>query len=323
MMPVELSHPAYHDDDEARKCLEAIRWPDGVTCPHCSAKEGVRPLKEGGRKSSQKKPMGDGWYYCEKCQDKFTVRVGTVYERSHIKLHKWLLGFRMMAASKKGFSAHQLSRTLNITYKSAWFMAHRIREAMGETNPPPLGGKDKVVEVDETFIGQPDYIFVNGKGWQQVRGVSTKRKVISLVERGGKARSFKVENFKPDTIRKVLFENISTESRLHTDEAHHYRKPGREFAAHERVIHCQEEYARGDVTTNTVEGFFSIFKRGMTGVYQHCSEQHLSRYLKEFDFRYSNRSALGVEDVERTTRAIKGAAGKRLTYRNPDGKAAA
>lgn len=314
-MPVNLDHPAYHDEDEARKCLEAIRWPDGVTCPHCSAKEGVRPLAG--------KSMGAGWYYCEECQDKFTVRVGTVYERSHIKLHKWLLGFRLFAASKKGFSAHQLHRTLNITYKSAWFMAMRIREAMGESpDGGPLGGKDKVVEVDETFIGQPDFIFVNDKGWQKVRGVGTKRKIISLVERGGRARSFKVGNFKPDTIRSVL-SNVSKESRLHTDEAHHYKKPGREFAEHSYVTHCQEEYARGDVTTNTVEGFFSIFKRGMVGVYQHCSEQHLHRYLKEFDFRYSNREALKVDDAERTTRAVKGAVGKRLTYRNPDGRKAA
>lgn len=156
MMPIELSHPAYHDDAEARKLLEAIRWPNGVTCPHCGALEDVRPLAG--------KSMGDGWYYCGKCQDKFTVRVGTAYERSHIALHKWLLGFRLFAASKKGFSAHQLHRTLNITYKSAWFMAMRIREAMGETPEGPLGGKDKVVEVDETFIGRPDYIFVNGRG---------------------------------------------------------------------------------------------------------------------------------------------------------------
>lgn len=314
MMPTDLSDPAYHDEDAARKCLEEIRWPNGVVCAHCGAKEEVRPLAG--------KSMGAGWYYCEKCQDKFTVRVGTVYERSHIKLHKWLLGFRMMAASKKGISAHQLHRTLGITYKSAWFMAHRIREAMGETPSGPLGGKDKVVEVDETFIGQPDYIFVNGKGWQQVRGFSTKRKVISLVERGGRARSFKVENFRPDTIKMVL-SHISPESRLHTDEAHHYKKPGKQFAAHESVLHGGGEYARGDVTTNTVEGFFSIFKRGMTGVYQHCSEQHLHRYLKEFDFRYSNRAKLKIDDTMRTELAVKGAVGKRLTYRNPDGKKAA
>lgn len=314
MMPVELSHPAYSNEDEARKLLEAIRWPNGPVCFHCTKPDKVRPLAGNS--------MGPGWYYCEACQDKFTVRMGTVYERSHIPLHKWLLGFRLMCGSKKGISAHQLSRTLNITYKSAWFMAHRIREAMGEEPIGPLGGKDKVVEVDETFIGQPDWIFVNGKGWQQVRGTNTKRKVISLVERGGRAHSFKVENFQPDTIREVL-SHVSRESRLHTDEAHHYRKPGKEFAEHGRVIHCQEEYARGDITTNTVEGFFSIFKRGMIGVYQHCSEQHLHRYLKEFDFRYSHRAKLKIDDAQRTALAVKGAEGKRLTYRNPDSKKAA
>lgn len=326
MMPIELSHPAYSNEDEARKLLENLRWPTGVICPHCSAMEGVRALKEGERKSSQKKSMGPGWYYCGECQDKFTVRVGTVYERSHIHLHKWLLGFRLLAGSKKGMSAHQLGRTLNITYKSAWFMAHRIREAMGETPRGPLGGKDKVVEVDELFIGRPNSVFVNGRGWVQQRGTTSKRKVIALVERGGKARAFKVENFKPDTI-KAMLDNVHPESRLHTDEAHHYKKPGKKFAEHGRVIHCQNEYAKdgplGRITTNSVEGFFSIFRRGMVGVYQHCSEQHLSRYLNEFSFRYSHRSKLGIEDAERATIAVKGAEGKRLTYRNPDQRKAA
>ena len=221
----------------------------------------------------------------------------------------------MYASSKRGFSAHQLHRTLGITYRSAWFMAHRIREAMRDGDPAPLGGKDKVVEADETFIGPAKDIYSNERGWMKERGTASKRKVISLVERGGRSRSIKVEDLSAKTIRKALFENIVVDSRLHTDEAHHYRKPGEEFATHERVNHSAGEYARGDVTTNTVEGFFSIFKRGMHGVYQHCGEQHLQRYLDEFDFRYSNRAALGVDDAERTTRAIKGAEGKRLTYR--------
>ncbi len=251
------------------------------------------------------------------------MRVGTVFERSHILLHKWLLGFRMYASSKKGFSAHQLHRTLGITCRSAWFMAHRIREAMRESDPAPLGGKDKVVEADETFIGPARDVFVNDRGWMKERGTATKRKVISLVERGGRSRSIKVEDLSAKTIRKTLFENVVLDSRLHTDEAHHYRKPGEEFAAHERVNHSAGEYARGEVTTNTVEGFFSIFKRGMHGVYQHCGEQHLQRYLAEFDFRYSNRIALGVDDLLRTMRAIKGAEGKRLTYRPAGGTRAA
>jgi transposase-like protein len=303
MTPVELSHPIYHDENAARRHIEATRWPDGPVCPFCgSIGETVRPLNGAS--------MGDGWYYCGECKGKFTVRVGTVYERSHIPLHKWLLAFRLMASSKKGISAHQLHRTLNVTYKSAWFLAHRIREAMRADDPEPLGGKDKIVEADETYIGPGKDVFVNDRGWQKERGGASKRKVIALVERGGRSQSINVENLDAPTIRKALFENVVLDSRLHTDEALHYRRPGKEFAAHERVNHSAGEYARGDVTTNTVEGFFSIFKRGMVG-----GEQHLQRYLDEFDFRYSNRARLGVDDAERTTRAIRGASGKRLTYR--------
>jgi hypothetical protein len=239
------------------------------------------------------------------------------------EIHKWLLAFRLFASSKKGFAAHQLHRTLNVDYKTAWFVEHRIRECMRDDVIPPLGGKGKVVEVDETYIGPGKDIFVTGRGWMKERGGQSKRKVISLVERGGRARSFKVDEINARTIRKALFENIVLDSRLHTDEALHYRVAGKEFAAHERVNHGEKEYARGDVTTNTVEGFFSIFKRGMIGIYQHCGEQHLQRYLDEFDFRYSHRSALGIEDGERTTLALKGAKGKRLTYRNPNKRPAA
>lgn len=308
MTPLNLSDPIYHDEDAARKYLEGIRWPSGVVCPRCGLTgEEVRPL--GGDS------MGPGWYYCEACKDKFTVRTGAVYERSHIPLHKWALGFRLMASSKKGISAHQLHRTLGITYKSAWFMAHRIREAMTEGEPAKLGGEGKVVEADETFLGTPEATIVRGKV-QRKRGVATKRKVVSLVERGGRARSIKVEELNAETIAQVLAENVARASALHTDEARHYRKPGQEFAAHETVNHKAGEYARDGVTTNTVEGFFGIFKRGMHGVYQHCGEQHLQRYLNEFDFRYSNRVALGIDDGARTTLAIKGAEGKRLTYRH-------
>ena len=316
MTPVELSNPVYSNEDAARAHIESIRWPNGPICPHCGViNEGIRPL--GG------KSMGLGWYYCESCKDKFTVRMGTVSERSHLPLHKWLLAFRLMASSKKGFSAHQLSRTLNVTYKTAWFVAHRIREAMADHDPEPFGGKDKVVEVDETFQGPSDNIFVNDKGWQKKRGTGSKRKIISLVERKGRAKSIKVEDLTLPTIKKVLFNYIVLDSTLNTDEAQHYKEPGKEFAKHESVNHSQGEYKRGSACTNTVEGFFSIFKRGMVGVYQHCGEQHLQRYLHEFDFRYSNRSKLGIEDGERTTLAIKGADGKRLTYRRLDGSKAA
>src|SRR5579864_231983 len=190
-VPIELSHPAYCDEDAARSYIEAIRWPNGPYCPFCGSFEPVKAL--GG------KSMGPGWYHCGECRKKFTVRVGTVFERSHILLHKWLLGFRLYCASKKGFSAHQLHRTLNITYRSAWFMAHRIREAMRDDDPEPLGGKDKVVEADETFIGPAQDVFVNDKGWQKVRGNETKRKVITLVERGGRARSVKVDHLNSKT----------------------------------------------------------------------------------------------------------------------------
>lgn len=306
-MKLGLTNPIFSDEDKARAHFEALRWPNGPVCPHCKAEDQATLVKG--------KSHRPGLYQCNSCRKPYTVTVGTVMESSRIPLHKWALGFHLYASSKKGFSAHQLHRVVGITYKSAWFMSHRIREAMGDSSPPPLGGGGSVVEVDETFIGKPDRIYIKGKGWQGQRGTGTKRKIITLVERGGRARSFKVDNFKPEVIRKVLFENISPETRLHTDEAHHYRKPGREFAAHERVIHCQNEYARGDVTTNTVEGFFSIFKRGMRGIYHHCGEAHLQRYLNEFDFRYSNRAALGIDDTERANRAIRGAAGKRLMYR--------
>lgn len=310
MMPVELSDPVYHDEEAARLHLEATRWPNGPICPLCGVTENIRPLNGNS--------MGPGWYYCPACKDKFTVRIGTVWERSHIPLHKWLLASRMMASSKKGVSAHQLHRILNITYKSAWFLAHRIREAMRDTDPAPLGGKDKVIEADETFLGPGRDVYTNEKGWQKERGTGGKIKVLTLVERGGKARSVKAQHLKVGDVQKFIAANASTESELNTDQARHYRKLGKVFAKHELVNHSIDEYARGSVTTNTVEGYFSIFKRGMIGVYQHCGEQHLQRYLQEFDFRYSNRAALGVDNSERTTRALKGAAGKRLTYRAID-----
>jgi transposase-like protein len=312
MTPVELSNKVYHDEEAARRHLEKIRWPDGKpSCPHCGVVDQARPLHG--------KSMGPGWFYCEACQDKFTVRTGTVYERSHIPLHKWLLAFRLYAASKKGFSAHQLHRTLKITYKSAWFMAHRVREAMRDTDPTPLGGEGKTIEADETFIGKKEQTstFVSGIGWlpDEEKGVHAKMKVLTLVERGGRARSIKVDNLRSSDLRPHLVTTASRKSRLVTDEASYYKPIGREFAGHESVNHSEKEWVRGDVHTNTVENYFSVFKRGMRGTYQHCSEAHLQRYLSEFDFRYSNRARLGVDDAERTTLIAKGAEGKRLMYR--------
>ena len=317
-LPKNFDHPCYHDDEAARVHLEAIYWPYGPICPHCHKTETV---------ALYGKSMGKGWYWCSACREKFTVRVGTVLERSHIALHKWMLGFRLYTSSKKGFSAHQLMRVLGLgSYRSAWFMAHRIREAMdgAADSGGPLGGEGMVVEADETRFGTKtpeQWVFVNDLGW-----VKYKRReqmlVMTLVERGGRARSVKVDDLTAESLRDVLVVNASRKSALHTDELRSYVETGREFASHETVNHLAKEYSRrgpkGEkVTTNTVEGYFSIFKRGMTGVYQNCSEKHLPRYLAEFDFRYSNRIALGVDDTERAERAIKGAVGRRLTYRQP------
>jgi len=308
--PTALSDPVYSDENAARAHLEALRWPNGVTCPLCGGVDKVKAL--------QGKSMGPGWYWCGSCGDKFTVRVGSVFERSHIPLHKWLLGFRLMASSKKGISAHQLHRTLGITYKSAWFMAHRIREAMADTDQTPMGGDGSPVEVDEAYIGGSGYELKTtaaGSKWQPKRGHGDKMMVVTLVERGGRARSVKVDNMTAETVSNIIARNVRQDSRLMTDESSIYPGIGRKMKSHETVHHKRKEYARGDVTTNTVEGYFSIFKRGMKGVYQHCSERHLQRYLSEFDFRYSNRAALDIDDGERTALAIKGAEGKRLTYR--------
>lgn len=309
MTPIELSHPVYSNEIAARKHLEAIRWPDGVVCPHCGSTEGAREL--GGNS------MGPGWYYCEDCQDKFTVRTGTVYERSHVPLHKWLMAFRLMASSKKGMSAHQVHRTLNVTYKTAWFMCHRIREAMAPAKSDPLGGKGKTVEADETVIGGKERNKHLSKRNPKNIGAVGKQVAFSLVERGGKVRSYHVPDVSSKTLRPIIVAQVDRKSFLMTDDAGQYRLIGPEFAGFETVNHGANEYVRGDAHTNTIEGYFSILKRGITGTYHHVSQQHLKRYLAEFDFRYNERSALGIEDAERTTRAIKSAEGKRLTYRPP------
>jgi transposase-like protein len=295
-----LSRPYFHCDDAAFAHLESIVWANGVTCPHCgsvSAKHyDLRKTRLGLRK-------------CADCRKQFTVKVGTVFESAHIPLHKMLQAVYLMCASKKGISAHQLHRVLGITYKSAWFLCHRIREAMRSGELAPMGGGGGVVEVDETFIGREP-------GKPKKRAYHHKMKVLSLVDREtGKARSMVVDNLKPATIAPILRENMSKEARLATDEAGHYLHIGKEFAAHGVVRHGKEEYVVGDVHTNTIEGYFSIFKRGMKGVYQHCGKQHLHRYLAEFDFRYNNRSALCVEDSQRHRNALTGITGKRLTYR--------
>ena len=308
----DLSDPIFTDESKAREHLEAIRWPDFRSCPHCGVAEGTAAVE--GKKGTHRA----GLYYCNACKKTFTVTVGTVMERSHVPLHKWVLAFHLMAASKKGVSAHQLHRMLGVSYKTAWFMAHRVREAMTDTDPTPMGGKGKIIEADETFIGPQGYNFKNDEGWKPKLGTGDKYKVVTLVERNGRARSVKVDKLGTKNIRDVLVTNASRHSVLMTDEAGHYAKVGREFKRHFTVNHGKGEYAKGKfITTNTVEGFFSIFKRGMKGIYQHCGEQHLQRYLTEFDFRYSNRIALGIDDAERRDGAIRGAEGKRLTYQQP------
>ncbi|MCW5752683.1 MAG: IS1595 family transposase, partial [Alphaproteobacteria bacterium] len=243
----------------------------------------------------------------------FSVTVGTVFERSHVPLHKWLLATHLLTSSKKGISAHQLHRTLGVTYKTAWFMAHRIREAMKEANPEPMGGGGQPVEADETFTGPSGYEFTSEKGWAKKAGTGDKYKVVTLVERDGRARSFHVKSLKARNLRPILVRNVKRSAQLITDEASHYKAVGREFRSHHSVNHSVGEWKRGKtIHTNTVEGYFSIFKRGMRGIYQHCGEQHLQRYLTEFDFRYSHRK---VDDQTRAVFALKGIHGKRLTYR--------
>ena len=313
-MSFDLTNPIFHNEDGARAYFEGIHWPNGPVCPKCGVVNEATVLK-----GSAHRP---GLYKCRACEEQFSVTVGTVMESSHIPLHKWALAFRLMAGSKKGVSAHQLMRELGLgSYRTAWFLAHRVREAMADRDPEPLGGKGKTVEIDETFIGKPDDVFVSGKGWQSKRGTATKRKVLTMVERGGRAISVKVEDLTVETLKTVIGKHVVLDSDLNTDEAQHYKTLGKKFASHDAVNHSEEEYVCRNgakiVTTNTVEGFFGIFKRGMTGVYQHCAEHHLQAYLNEFDFRYSNRSALGVEDTERASRAVKGARDKRLTYQQP------
>lgn len=254
------------------------------------------------------------------------MTVGTVFERSHIPLNKWLLAVHLLSASKKGMSAHQLWRTLGFgSYRTAWFMAHRIREAMKDSDPSPLGGEGKFVEMDETYIGNvkaaKSTYTLTPKGWVQRGGGAYKYKVVALVERGGKSKAMVVDFLTANQIRNILVTNADRRSHLRTDESNLYQKVGTEFASHEAVNHSDYEWTRGDAGTNTVEGYFSIFKKGMRAVYQHCGEQHLQRYVTEFNFRYANRIALGVDDTERTAKALEGIVGKRLTYSGTRGAA--
>ena len=304
MLPSNTTDPIYTDAEKAREYLEGVRWPDGPICSHCGVIGNATQLKG--------KAHRPGLYQCKDCEKQFSVTVGTLYERSHIALNKWLLATRLLCSSKKGISAHQLYRDLGFgSYRTAWFMAHRIREGMRPVSKPPMGGKGKTVEADETFIGRLADVP------RQHSGYAHKNTVLTLVERGGSARSFHVDSTSIADLIPLVNANVARETAMMTDQAAWYRNLNKDgsYASHETVDHSKEEYVRGAVHTNTVEGYYSIFKRGMKGVYQHCAEKHLHRYLAEFDFRYSNRVALGFGDAERARKALQGIEGKRLTYR--------
>lgn len=308
----ELSNPIYHDETKAREHLEALRWPDGAICPHCGVVGNAAKL-EG-------KTTRPGLYKCRDCRKPFSVTVGTVFERSKIPLSKWLLATHLLSSSKKGMSAHQIHRTLGITYKSAWFMTHRIREAMRPNNSGPLGGGNKVVEIDETYVGGKEKNKHRSKRTKGSQGGANKEAVVSLVERDGKVRSFHLPEVTAKTLKPILKAQIDKKSYLMTDEARVYStKAMQDFAGHGSVNHSIEEYVRGTFWhTNTIENYFSILKRGIVGTYHHVSQQHLKRYLGEFDFRYNERKALGVDDAARARKVLQGIAGKRLTYRRID-----
>jgi len=297
-----LSAPHFHDEAEAYKFVEARLWPHGPECPRCQ--ETKRVSKMGGKSTRI------GTYKCYACRKPFTVKIGTVFEASNLPLHKWLQAIYLMCGSKKGISSNQLHRTLGIQLRSAWFLSHRIREAMRTGSLRPMTG---IVEVDETFVGQKKG--AKPKGQKKGRGYAHKHAVLSLVERGGEVRSVHVRDIKAKTVIPIVEENIAKEARVMTDEAGQYRDRLTAFAEHGVVRHGAGEYVRGDIHTNTVESYFSVFKRGMRGVYQHCDERHLHRYLAEFDFRHNNRVALGVDDEQRAEKALNGVKGKRLTYK--------
>jgi transposase-like protein len=324
-----LSAKVLQSEAAAIAWVEARVWPEGPVCPHCGGVERIGKMAG--------KATRIGLYKCYQCRKQFTVKVGTVFEDSHVPMNLWLQAMYLLCSSKKGISSNQLSRTLGVTLKTAWFMGHRIREAMRVVGVTPMGSDGGIVESDETFIGT-----VDGEGGKQAArsrfrrakkgrpGRSHKNAVLTLVERGGSARSFHIDGAATSDIMPLVRANVAREATVMTDEAKHYYDVADDFSGHNTVKHSEDEYVRHEtwidkanrlhvepIHTNTVEGYYSIFKRGMKGVYQHCKEKHLHRYLAEFDFRYSNRVRLGVDDVERTARAVKGIVRKRLTYRTP------
>jgi transposase-like protein len=303
-MSINLTNPIFHDETAARAHLEAQRWPNGPVCVHCASTNVTRMHGKSHRA---------GLIHCNACEQPFTVTLGTVMERSKIPLAKWVLAFYLMSASKKGISSHQLHRQLGITYKSAWFLAMRVREAMGlgpETDGG-MGGEGKTVESDETFIGGKAKNVHNGKP------APKKKPVVALVERGGPLKARHVADVTAKTVREVL-KAVDKKTQLMTDDSLVYYHVGKSFAKHDAVNHSKDEYVRGDAHVNTAESFFAIVKRQMYGTHHAVSEKHLQRYINEVAFKWNNRIKLGIDDTTRATNAIKGAEGKRLMYRQPD-----
>ena len=305
-----LSRPEFHDEAKAFEHLESMVWADGKSCPHCGAVDRLTKVT-----ANPAKRIREGLWRCGHCKGQFTAKIGTVFEHARLPLHKMLQAVYLMTSSKKGISAHQIHRVLEITYKSAWFLCHRIREAMASGDLSAFGTGGGIVEVDETFIGRV-------KGAPKRRAYHHKMKVLALVDRNtGKARTMVVDDVTAATIMPIVKANVAREAVIMTDESNVYRSVHRHFAAHGTTNHSAGQYVDYElpaVHSNTVEGYFSIFKRGMKGVYQHCSEAHLHRYLAEFEFRYNNREALGCNDGDRSRAALRGVVGKRLAYKTAD-----
>jgi len=302
-----LSKPEFHNADKAREWLETELWPDGPICPHCGVLDKATELKG--------KAHRPGVYQCNACREQFTVTVGTLYERSKVPLNKWLAATHLMMASKKGMSALEIGRLLGLSKKTAWFLCHRIRESLRQTILEPMGGKGKIVEIDETFVGGLEKNKHRSKRKHVGTGGAGKEAVFSLVERGGRVQSHHVASVTAKTLRPIIRAQVDGKTLVMTDEGGTAKSLGKEFKKHGMVNHSIGEYVRGDIHTNTIEGYFSILKRGVVGTYHHVSQQHLKRYLAEFDYRYNEREALGVTDEMRMKKSIPGIVGKRLTYR--------
>ena len=301
-----LTAPHFQNEEAAFEHVESALWPEGPNCPHCGNVDAKRITK------MQGKTTRAGLYNCKECRKPFTVRMGTIFESSHLPLHLWLQVIHLMCASKKGIATRQIQRMLVCSMKTAWFLTHRIREAMATRETEPMGGEGETIEADETWIG--------GKAANRAFGpIPAKQSVMSLVQRNGGVRSFQIPNVTAANLYPIIARHTHTDSRFMTDEAQVYAAIGATFTEYQTVNHSAKEYVRDEAYTNTVEGYFSILKRGIYGVYQHVSEAHLKRYLAEFDFRYSNRAKVGIDDIARTDLAIKGLAGKRLTYRTTRG----